>query len=240
MPLAHQDRSLRAAPALGSHGRIGGAGDRRHQQRHQPAFHAPLLPAHRQECCYPDVRVARSAQEDPGVTEAGMRTVVTLGEIVVEIMAERRGTGFRAPLPLVGPFPSGARHRAPGARAAQPSLRRAGPPGESPRANPGEPRLARPHLPTRATASCGFPSSRSRSREMPCTCSASALHSSQPGAGRIRCPSSEPSSAAQPTSTGKPRLPRLLASKSMKTITGRTQAPAAPAPDPLPPQGWIS
>ena len=34
--------------------------------------------------------------------------VVTLGEILVEIMADERGHGFREPLRLVGPFPSGA------------------------------------------------------------------------------------------------------------------------------------
>ncbi len=33
---------------------------------------------------------------------------MTLGEILVEIMAETRGEGFRVPLALVGPFPSGA------------------------------------------------------------------------------------------------------------------------------------
>jgi tagatose kinase len=37
-----------------------------------------------------------------------MNKVVTLGEILVEIMAEDRGNRFRQPLPLVGPFPSGA------------------------------------------------------------------------------------------------------------------------------------
>jgi D-tagatose-bisphosphate aldolase class II non-catalytic subunit len=34
--------------------------------------------------------------------------VVTIGEILVEIMAEQRGHGFREPVRLVGPFPSGA------------------------------------------------------------------------------------------------------------------------------------
>ena len=34
--------------------------------------------------------------------------VVTIGEIVVEIMAETAGAGFREPLALRGPFPSGA------------------------------------------------------------------------------------------------------------------------------------
>ena len=34
--------------------------------------------------------------------------IVTLGEILVEIVAEDRGEGFRQPVRLVGPFPSGA------------------------------------------------------------------------------------------------------------------------------------
>jgi len=34
--------------------------------------------------------------------------VVTIGEILVEIMAEQRGHGFREPMRLIGPFPSGA------------------------------------------------------------------------------------------------------------------------------------
>jgi D-tagatose-bisphosphate aldolase class II non-catalytic subunit len=34
--------------------------------------------------------------------------VVTVGEILVEIVAQTRGDGFRQPLELVGPFPSGA------------------------------------------------------------------------------------------------------------------------------------
>jgi sugar/nucleoside kinase (ribokinase family) len=37
-----------------------------------------------------------------------MRTVVTLGEILVEIMATRRGQSFREAGTLVGPYPSGA------------------------------------------------------------------------------------------------------------------------------------
>lgn len=37
-----------------------------------------------------------------------MNKVVTLGEILVEIVAEERGEGFREPIRLVGPFPSGA------------------------------------------------------------------------------------------------------------------------------------
>lgn len=35
-------------------------------------------------------------------------TIVTIGEVLVEIMAVVPGEGFRAPMPLVGPFPSGA------------------------------------------------------------------------------------------------------------------------------------
>jgi sugar/nucleoside kinase (ribokinase family) len=35
-------------------------------------------------------------------------TVLTIGEIVVEIMATSTGEGFREPIDLVGPFPSGA------------------------------------------------------------------------------------------------------------------------------------
>jgi sugar/nucleoside kinase (ribokinase family) len=35
-------------------------------------------------------------------------TILTIGEILVEIMAATRGLGFREPLELVGPFPSGA------------------------------------------------------------------------------------------------------------------------------------
>lgn len=34
--------------------------------------------------------------------------VVTIGEILVEIIATTRGIGFREPQPLIGPFPSGA------------------------------------------------------------------------------------------------------------------------------------
>jgi sugar/nucleoside kinase (ribokinase family) len=37
-----------------------------------------------------------------------MAKIVTLGEIIVEIMAQERGRGFRSPLTLRGPFPSGA------------------------------------------------------------------------------------------------------------------------------------
>lgn len=34
--------------------------------------------------------------------------IVTIGEILVEIMAVEKGTGFLEPQPLIGPFPSGA------------------------------------------------------------------------------------------------------------------------------------
>jgi hypothetical protein len=37
-----------------------------------------------------------------------MRRIVAIGEILVEIMAETRGNGFREPQPLTGPYPSGA------------------------------------------------------------------------------------------------------------------------------------
>ena len=37
-----------------------------------------------------------------------MIKVVTIGEILVEVVARERGDGFREPLQLVGPFPSGA------------------------------------------------------------------------------------------------------------------------------------
>ena len=37
-----------------------------------------------------------------------MKKIVTIGEIVVEIMATERGEGFLEPLSLAGPFPSGA------------------------------------------------------------------------------------------------------------------------------------
>ena len=42
------------------------------------------------------------------MSRAGATKVVTLGEIVAEIVAERRGAGFREPVRLVGPYPSGA------------------------------------------------------------------------------------------------------------------------------------
>ena len=37
-----------------------------------------------------------------------MARIMTIGEILVEIMAIERGQSFRAPGTLVGPFPSGA------------------------------------------------------------------------------------------------------------------------------------
>lgn len=37
-----------------------------------------------------------------------MKRVITIGEVLVEIMANEPGVGFRSPLDLVGPFPSGA------------------------------------------------------------------------------------------------------------------------------------
>ena len=37
-----------------------------------------------------------------------LRSILTIGEILVEIMATDRGDGFREPIALVGPFPSGA------------------------------------------------------------------------------------------------------------------------------------
>lgn len=37
-----------------------------------------------------------------------MKKIVVIGEILVEVMAETPGEGFREPMPLTGPFPSGA------------------------------------------------------------------------------------------------------------------------------------
>lgn len=37
-----------------------------------------------------------------------MSKILTIGEILVEIVATRRGNGFREAVPLIGPFPSGA------------------------------------------------------------------------------------------------------------------------------------
>jgi hypothetical protein len=33
-----------------------------------------------------------------------MKKIITIGEIVVEIMALETGTGFKQPIPLIGPF----------------------------------------------------------------------------------------------------------------------------------------
>ena len=38
-----------------------------------------------------------------------MKSILTIGEILVEIMATDKGDGFLEPVKLVGPFPSGAR-----------------------------------------------------------------------------------------------------------------------------------
>ena len=38
-----------------------------------------------------------------------MKSIPTIGEILVEIMATERGDGFLEPVKLIGPFPSGAR-----------------------------------------------------------------------------------------------------------------------------------
>ena len=54
-----------------------------------------------------DVGTGR-ARELSHQTELQVLKVATLGEILVEIMADERGHGFREPLRLVGPFPSGA------------------------------------------------------------------------------------------------------------------------------------
>src|SRR3954447_12471563 len=37
-----------------------------------------------------------------------MTKIITVGEVLVEIMAIEPGNGFREPIPLIGPFPSGA------------------------------------------------------------------------------------------------------------------------------------
>jgi sugar/nucleoside kinase (ribokinase family) len=37
-----------------------------------------------------------------------MKKILTIGEILVEIIATERGNGFRSAIPLIGPFPSGA------------------------------------------------------------------------------------------------------------------------------------
>src|SRR4029453_4483665 len=45
---------------------------------------------------------------DEGRVGAMSKKVLTVGEILVEIVATTKGDGFREPQPLVGPFPSGA------------------------------------------------------------------------------------------------------------------------------------
>ncbi len=60
----------------------------------------------------------RNSQQNHARTQHGLHQlrgrgtksplVVTIGEILVEIMAVEPGDGFRAPMPLIGPFPSGA------------------------------------------------------------------------------------------------------------------------------------
>ncbi|MEK9801482.1 MAG: sugar kinase, partial [Alphaproteobacteria bacterium] len=37
-----------------------------------------------------------------------MKKILVIGEVIVEIMADTEGEGFRVPQPLTGPFPSGA------------------------------------------------------------------------------------------------------------------------------------
>jgi tagatose kinase len=37
-----------------------------------------------------------------------LKSILTIGEILVEIMATERGEGFLEPINLIGPFPSGA------------------------------------------------------------------------------------------------------------------------------------
>jgi len=43
-----------------------------------------------------------------GRVGGNVKKVITIGEILVEIMATEIGDGFLEPIPLVGPFPSGA------------------------------------------------------------------------------------------------------------------------------------
>jgi len=52
--------------------------------------------------------VSSSSPASASGTAPSRSSIVTIGEIVVEIMAETRGNGFREPLSLRGPFPSGA------------------------------------------------------------------------------------------------------------------------------------
>lgn len=48
-----------------------------------------------------------------------MSKLVTLGEVLVEVMAEDIGRGFRSPLRLLGPYPAG---RPPSSSTKSPSL----------------------------------------------------------------------------------------------------------------------
>jgi sugar/nucleoside kinase (ribokinase family) len=48
------------------------------------------------------------ATKHPDSEKVFMSKVLTIGEILVEIIATERGNGFRAPVSLIGPFPSGA------------------------------------------------------------------------------------------------------------------------------------
>jgi D-tagatose-1,6-bisphosphate aldolase subunit GatZ/KbaZ len=51
---------------------------------------------------------AGTGQLGPEESGKNLAKVVTIGEILVEIMAQERGDGFREPVHLIGPFPSGA------------------------------------------------------------------------------------------------------------------------------------
>lgn len=51
---------------------------------------------------------APSAREEGGIEASDHPKVATIGEIVVEIMADAVGDGFREPIALRGPYPSGA------------------------------------------------------------------------------------------------------------------------------------
>ena len=58
----------------------------------------------------PQRRKERTQHKLPHLPHDGAASplVVTIGEILVEIMAVESGHGFRVPMPLIGPFPSGA------------------------------------------------------------------------------------------------------------------------------------
>ena len=49
-----------------------------------------------------------SIMKERGLAPDALGPTVTVGEILVEVMATMRGEGFREPLDLRGPFPSGA------------------------------------------------------------------------------------------------------------------------------------